>query len=226
MGNCRNWNIVKINLVNLRFLAKRPHKAFSNALAKTGPFRIIHATQNRTAPVTWGMYLAQRVVGINRQAYWPMHYTSRVSQPHRILVGFDSFPGYMPGGYIQGVGRIILGDAVRIGPNVGLISGNHLISDSRRYEDTKLIRLGNYCWIGMNSVILPGVTLGPYTIVGAGSVVTKSFSEGYQVIGGNPARTIRQLKPELCDHYLVERDYRGYIPAERFEDYRNRQLDV
>lgn len=155
-----------------------------------------------------------------------MHFTSRVSQPHRILVGFDSFPGYMPGGYIQGVGKIILGDAVRIGPNVGLISGNHLIADSRSYEDTKTIRLGNYCWIGMNSVVLPGVKLGDYTIVGAGSVVTKSFSDGYQVIGGNPARIIKRLDPKLCDHYDVDRDYRGYIPVNKFEDYRKRQLDV
>jgi acetyltransferase-like isoleucine patch superfamily enzyme len=47
--------------------------------------------------------------------------------------------------------------------------------------------------MGMNSVILPGVVLGPHTIVGAGSVVTKSFVEGYSVIAGNPARINRKL---------------------------------
>ena len=45
----------------------------------------------------------------------------------------------------------------------------------------------------MNSVILPGVTLGDHTIVGAGSVVTKSFPDGDCVIAGNPARMIRRL---------------------------------
>ena len=48
----------------------------------------------------------------------------------------------------------------------------------------------------MNSVILPGVTLGDHTVVGAGSVVTKSFEQGYCVIAGNPARIIRELPQE------------------------------
>ena len=45
----------------------------------------------------------------------------------------------------------------------------------------------------MNSVILPGVTLGEHTVVGAGSVVTKSFPDGHCVIAGNPAIIIRSL---------------------------------
>ena len=45
----------------------------------------------------------------------------------------------------------------------------------------------------MNTVILPGVSLGDHTIVGAGSVVTKSFQEGNCVIAGNPAKVIRYL---------------------------------
>ena len=48
----------------------------------------------------------------------------------------------------------------------------------------------------MNAVILPGVTLGDHTIVGAGSIVTKSFPEGYVVIAGNPAKIIRTLERE------------------------------
>ena len=46
----------------------------------------------------------------------------------------------------------------------------------------------------MNSVILPGVTLGNHTIVGAGSIVTKSFSEGNCIIAGNPAKKIRDFE--------------------------------
>lgn len=52
------------------------------------------------------------------------------------------------------------------------------------------IKIGNACFIGVRSIILPGVTLGDHTIVGSGSVVTKSFPEGNVVIAGNPAKVI------------------------------------
>lgn len=61
------------------------------------------------------------------------------------------------------------------------MSSNHDLYDQRKYTFAKVI-IGNYSWIGMNSVVLPGVKLGTRTIVAAGSVVTKSFPEGFCVI--------------------------------------------
>ena len=66
------------------------------------------------------------------------------------------------------------------------------------------ITIGDNCFIGYKSILLPGVELGNSTIVGAGSVVTKSFPEGNIVIAGNPARKIctvdefREKKKHLC----------------------------
>ncbi len=45
----------------------------------------------------------------------------------------------------------------------------------------------------MNAVILPGVTLGDHTVVGAGAIVTKSFPDGHCIIAGNPAKEIRKI---------------------------------
>lgn len=59
------------------------------------------------------------------------------------------------------------------------------------------ITIGNNCFLGMSAIIMPGVTLADDCIVGAGSVVTKSFLEPGSVIGGNPARkicTVEELK--------------------------------
>ncbi|WP_352232128.1 DapH/DapD/GlmU-related protein [Marivivens sp. LCG002] len=52
------------------------------------------------------------------------------------------------------------------------------------------VKIGNDVWIGTRSIILPGVSIGDHSIIGAGSIVTKSFP-AYSVIGGNPAQLIR-----------------------------------
>lgn len=52
------------------------------------------------------------------------------------------------------------------------------------------IKIGDNCFIGHNTTILPGVEIGNNTIIGAGSVVTKSFKQGNVIIGGNPAKIL------------------------------------
>lgn len=59
------------------------------------------------------------------------------------------------------------------------------------------INIGDNCFIGANTVILPGVTLVDNIIVAAGSVVTKSFYENNIIIGGNPARKITTWEASL-----------------------------
>ena len=59
------------------------------------------------------------------------------------------------------------------------------------------IVIGNNCFIGARSILLPGVELGPNTIVAAGSIVTKSF-DGDVVIGGCPARKMLPIEDYTC----------------------------
>ena len=77
-----------------------------------------------------------------------------------------------------------------MGPNVGIIAINYDVNDPDKYVDPVDVWIGDYCWIGMNAIVLPGVILGPHTVVGAGAVVTKSFEDGYCVIVGNPAKKV------------------------------------
>ena len=97
------------------------------------------------------------------------------------------------GCYFQGFENITIGKNVWIAQNVGIITANHDLVNPDLHAEGKPVHIGDKCWIGMNAVILPGVVLGENTIVGAGSVVTKSFEQGHCVVVGNPARVIKTL---------------------------------
>lgn len=89
--------------------------------------------------------------------------------------------------------KINIGKGTYIAPHVGIITANHDPSNLEKYLDGKDVIIGKNCWIGMNSVILPGVELGDHTVVGAGLVVTKSFPEGNVIVAGNPAKIIKKI---------------------------------
>lgn len=121
----------------------------------------------------------------------------------------------MPGCYIQAIGTVSVGDYTQIGPSVGIISANHDPGDSRRHRENS-VRIGAYCWLGMGAVILPGVELGDFTIVGAGAVVSSSFPEGHCVIGGVPAQKLRDLNRDDCVRYEVRERFHGYLSEPDF----------
>lgn len=143
-------------------------------------------------------FLFQKILRINGNVPWRVHFTSRVIHPERIERGRNTAPGDSPGCYIQAVNGIRIGDNTNIGPGVGIISGNHDPLDNTRHLPAPPIEIGKDCWIGMNAVILPGVKLGDGVVVGAGAVVTHSFADRV-IIAGNPARIIRSLDAEGRD---------------------------
>lgn len=72
----------------------------------------------------------------------------------------------------------------------------------------------------MNSVVLPGVELGDFTIVAAGAVITKSFKDGYCVIGGNPTKVIKTIPQIECAKFENEYKYNRYIHSKKFNKFR------
>lgn len=158
-----------------------------------------------------------------KYCYWPIHPNSEVTHPNNIYVGTNSNAATRPGCYLQGNGGIWIGDYVHFASNIGIISANHNLNNQMKHEG-KEVRIGDYSWIGMNVVILPGVELGPRTIVGAGSVVTKSFQDGFCVIGGNPARLIKKLDKGTFVPTKFRTEYYGYVAKEKFVAYAKKNL--
>lgn len=99
------------------------------------------------------------------------------------------------------------------GPNAQLYTATHPLHPVKRnsgLEFGKPITLGNNVWLGGGVVITPGVTLGDNVVVAAGSVVTKSFPANC-VIGGNPAKVIKEIDVEEKNTSLA--DQRNKIDA-------------
>lgn len=139
----------------------------------------------------------QKIFRINSHVPWPVSMHIAIDEPLNIyfdnndLNNFQTFGCYFSN---SNKGKIVIGKGTWIAPNVGIITTNHDFKDLIIQQPPQDINIGNNCWIGMNSTILPGVVLGDCTIVGAGSVVTKSFPNGNVVIAGNPAKVLKDLE--------------------------------
>lgn len=91
---------------------------------------------------------------------------------------------------------ITIGDNCMFGPDVKLYTATHPLDPIERnggLELGKPITIGNNVWLGGSVVIVPGVTIGDNVVVAAGSVVTKDVPANI-VVGGNPARIIRNIE--------------------------------
>lgn len=109
-----------------------------------------------------------------------------------ITVGRDVFIN--SGCHFQDQGGITIGDGSLIGHNVVLATINHDLSPLKNRENHYApIVIEDHVWIGSNATILPGVTIGRWSVVAAGAVVTKDV-EPFTVVGGVPAKEIRRMR--------------------------------
>lgn len=171
-------------------------------------------------------YIRFRLIGScgRRGGYYPVHPTCTIANARKVYVGCNASIA-RPGCYIQGAGTVHFGDYVQLAPNVGILSANHDLYDQRKYNAAPIV-IGDYSWIGMNSIVTAGVVLGPRTIVAAGAVVTKSFPDGFCILAGVPAKVVKYLDKECFQPWHLENEYYGYIPKEKFESVRTKYLDI
>lgn len=97
-------------------------------------------------------------------------------------------------------GPLSIGNDVMMAPGVNIVTQNHEISDTDipmrlQTADKKKVTICDDVWIGVNALILPGITIGKGSVVAGGAVVTKDV-EPYAIVGGNPAKIIRYRKKE------------------------------
>lgn len=124
----------------------------------------------------------------------PYAKSAKIFSGHNLIISSSSINCLQSDIYLQNrLNKVIIGDNCYIAPHVGIITEQHDIHNLEKHAVGSDVMIGNWCWVGMNSVIMPGVVLGDHTTVGANSVVTKSFPEGYVVLAGSPAKIIRKL---------------------------------
>jgi maltose O-acetyltransferase len=155
----------------LRWL-RRGHLVTSPLLPLAVRQGLLRLAGVRLGPVTWGL-----------ERCW--------FESEHVTIGTGS--GVNAGCWFEGHGRIVIGRDCLIGPEVMIITSVHEIGDDggvAREPSYREVRIHDGCWLGARVTVLPGVTIGPRTIVAAGAVVTKDCGPD-AVYAGVPARRLR-----------------------------------
>lgn len=110
---------------------------------------------------------------------------------------------------------ITIGENVMLAPRVGLYTAGHPIDSDIRISDLEFalpITIKDNVWIGANAIVLPGVTIGKNSIIGAGAVVNKDIPENV-IAAGNPAKIIREITKQDKEYW--EKKKANYFEARK-----------
>lgn len=103
--------------------------------------------------------------------------------------------------------HIYIGERTMIGPHCTLATANHPIWPELRekaYQYNLPIHIGRNCWLGAGVIVLPGVTIGDNTVIGAGSVATKDVPANVVAVG-NPCRVLRPISEHDKEYFYRDR---------------------
>jgi maltose O-acetyltransferase len=114
-------------------------------------------------------------------------YGSNIELGERVFFNFNCI--------VLDVCKVVIGDYSQFGSAVQILTPLHpLNAELRRKEEYGApVSIGSDVWVGSGAIILPGVTIGSRTVVGAGSVVSRSLPENVLAVG-NPCRVVRAIK--------------------------------
>ncbi len=103
--------------------------------------------------------------------------------------------------------HIYVGDYTMIGPNVTIATAGHPILPELRekaYQFNQPVHIGRNCWLGAGVIVLPGVTIGDNSVIGAGSIVTKDIPANVVAVG-NPCRVMREISEYDREYYFRDK---------------------
>lgn len=103
--------------------------------------------------------------------------------------------------------HIYVGENTMLGPNVVLATAGHPILPELRekgYQYNMPIHIGKNCWLGAGVIVLPGVTIGDHSVIGAGSIVARDIPANVVAVG-NPCRVLRPIGEKDREYYFKDR---------------------
>ena len=104
--------------------------------------------------------------------------------------------------------HIYIGDRTKLGPNVVIATAGHPIVPELRMKGLQFnmpVHIGKNCWLGSGVLVMPGVTIGDNTVIGAGSVVTKDIPADVVAVG-NPCKVLRPINDHDRKYYFRDRE--------------------
>ena len=102
--------------------------------------------------------------------------------------------------------HIYVGDCTMFAPNVTVATAGHPICPELRekaYQFNMPVHIGRNCWIGAGALIMPGVTIGDNSVIGAGIVVTKDIPSNVVAVG-NPCKVMREITDRDKEYYYKD----------------------
>ncbi len=123
-----------------------------------------------------------------------IHWRAEFYAPERITIGRYCTIG--DSSFLDGRSGLMIGDQVNLGSHVSVYTRQHDVDSPDFAEVGSPVVICDYAWVSSHSIVLPGVTIGEGAVVAAGAVVTKDVAP-YTLVGGNPARYIRERSRDL-----------------------------
>lgn len=135
----------------------------------------------------------QKILRINGNVPWPVHWTSRILYSNNIKIGKGSSPGLSGSNYIQARNGIEIGSNFRMGPNSSIVSANHDKDNYDKWEYSSPIIIGDNVLVGSNCFIGQGVKIGDNVVIGAHSNVVRDIPAN-SIAFGNPCKVVKAKK--------------------------------